>query len=94
MPPFGQIIGAPIREQVDPDIMTADVYQQSGMLANGAYNRAPFTLKGGMKVSIARAVDGNDYRLTYWGKEHRPPSVEQKAGQGVAGLMNTSPLVR
>ena len=87
--PFGRIIGGPLREQVDPEIMTADVYQQSGMLANGAYNGAPFTLKGGMKVSIARAVDGNGYRLTYWGRENLPPTAEQKAGRMGAGIPTT-----
>jgi len=90
---FGQRVGAPILEKVDPEIMTADVYQQTGMLPNVAYNGAPFTLKGGMKVSITRAVDGNGYRLTYWGKENRPPTADQKAGQAGAGS-STSPPVR
>ncbi len=91
---FGQSINGRIEGMLDPIIMTADVYQTSGMLPMGLYGGAPFTLKGGTRASISKSVDGNGYRVTYWPKVDAPPTAAQKAGQVGAGSPNTPPPAR
>lgn len=92
---FGQSIGGQIIEMVDPVIMTADFFQNSGMVPQALLNGFPFTLKGGARASITRAVGGDGYRLTYWPQENKPPTADQKkAAQAGASTPTTTPPVR
>uniref|UniRef100_UPI003566E822 hypothetical protein n=1 Tax=Gemmatimonas sp. TaxID=1962908 RepID=UPI003566E822 len=92
---FGQSIGGPIIEMVDPVIMTADFYQIGGVVPQAMLNGFPFTLKGGARASITRAVGGDGYRLTYWPREDKPPTAEQKKAEAAgAGAQTTTPPVR
>jgi hypothetical protein len=73
---------------LDPIVMTADVYQKSGMLPQGYISGAPFTLKGG---SIAAIENG---RLVFLPKVNAPPTAAQRAGQAGAGSGTTPPPLR
>lgn len=70
---------------LDPIIMTADVYQKTGMIPTGYLNGGPFTLKGGAVAAIERG------RLVYYPRPPAPPTAAQLAGQARAGKPETPP---
>jgi hypothetical protein len=71
---------------LDPIIMTADVYQYSGMLPQGYVSGAPFTLKGG---SIAAIEKG---RVVFLPQVNAPPTAAQRAGQATVGVPQSTPI--
>ena len=71
---------------LDPIIMTADVYQKSGMIPWGYISGAPFTLKGG----AVAAIEGG--RLVYLPPPPKPPTAEQRAGQATTGVPQATPI--
>jgi hypothetical protein len=73
---------------LDPIIMTANVYQYSGMLPQDYISGAPFTLKGG----AVAAIEGG--RIVYLPPPPKPPTAEQRAGQPGAGAGTTPPPPR
>ena len=72
----------------DPIIMTADVYQKSGMIPQEYISGAPFTLKGG---AIAAIENG---RVVFLPQVNKPPTAAQRAGQAGAGSGTTPPPPR
>ncbi len=70
---------------VDPIIMTADVYQKTGMLPQEYISGAPFTLKGG----AVAAIEGG--RIVYLPPPPKPPTAEQRAGQAGVATGTTPP---
>ena len=79
------INGGLVLATLDPIIMTADVYQRTGMLPIGFISGAPFTLKGG---SVAAVENG---RLVYYPPPPAPPTAAQRAGQAGAAAPATPP---
>jgi hypothetical protein len=71
---------------LDPVIMTADVYQTSGMIPWGYISGAPFTLKGG----AVAAIEGG--RIVYMPPPPKPPTAEQRAGQAMTGVPQSTPI--
>ena len=72
----------------DPIIMTADVYQKSGMIPQEYISGATFTLKGG---AIAAVENG---RVVFLPQVNKPPTAAQRAGQAGAGSGTTPPPPR
>jgi hypothetical protein len=70
---------------LDPILMTADVYQKSGMIPQEYISGAPFTLKGG---AIAAIENG---RVVFLPQVNKPPTAAQRAGQAGAGSGTTPP---
>jgi hypothetical protein len=79
------INGGLVLATLDPIVMTADVYQRTGMLPIGYLNGAPFTLKGG---SVAAVENG---RLVFYPRPPAPPTAAQRAGQAGAAAPATPP---
>ena len=71
---------------LDPIIMTANVYQFSGMLPQDYISGAPFTLKGG----AVAAIEGG--RIVYLPPPPKPPTAEQRAGQATTGVPQSTPI--
>lgn len=71
---------------LDPIIMTADFYQNSGMIPWGYISGAPFTLKGG----AVAAIEGG--RIVYLPPPPKPPTAEQRAGQATTGVPQSTPI--
>ncbi len=76
---FATSITGRIEASLDPVIMTADVYQKSGMLPQGSISGAPFTLKGGATAAIEQG------RIVYLPPPPKPPTAEQLGKQGGGG---------
>ncbi len=70
---------------LDPIIMTADVYQKSGMIPVGYTSGVPFTLKGGSVAAIEKG------RVVYYPRPPAPPTAAQLAGQARSGTPATPP---
>lgn len=73
---------------LDPIIMTANVYQKTGMIPQGYISGAPFTLKGG---AIAAIENG---RVVFLPQVNAPPTAAQRAAQAGAGSGTTPPPPR
>jgi hypothetical protein len=85
---FATSITGRIEASLDPIIMTADVYQKSGMLPQGYISGAPFPLTGG---SIAAIEKG---RVVYLPQVNAPPTAAQRAAPAGAGSTTTPPPSR
>lgn len=70
---------------LDPIVMTANVYQKTGMIPEGYISGAPFTLKGGAVAAIENG------RIVYLPPPPKPPTAAQQAGQAGAGSGTTPP---
>lgn len=70
---------------LDPIVMTANVYQKTGMIPEGYISGAPFTLKGGAVAAIENG------RIVYLPPPPKPPTAAQRAGQAGAGSGTTPP---
>jgi hypothetical protein len=70
---------------LDPIVMTANVYQKTGMIPEGYISGAPFTLKGGAVAAIENG------RVVYLPPPPKPPTAAQRAGQAGAGSGTTPP---
>ncbi|QJR34618.1 hypothetical protein [Gemmatimonas groenlandica] len=79
------INGALVLATLDPIVMTADVFQKSGMIPMGYTSGAPFTLKGGSVAAIEKG------RVVYYPRPPAPPTAAQLAGQARSGTPNIAP---
>ncbi|MDQ8162299.1 MAG: hypothetical protein P3C10_06905 [Gemmatimonadota bacterium] len=73
---------------LDPIVMTANVYQKTGMIPQGYISGAPFTLKGGAVAAIETG------RIVYLPPPPKPPTAAQRAGQAGTGSGTTPPPPR
>lgn len=73
---------------LDPIVMTANVYQKTGMIPQGYISGAPFTLKGGAVAAIENG------RIVYLPPPPKPPTAAQRAGQAGTGSGTTPPPPR
>ena len=83
---FGTSINGQLGMELDPVVMTADIYQQSGALPTVLASGVPFTLKGG---AIATIVNG---RVAYLPRTNEPPTAAQRAGRATTGVPQSTPI--